>query len=30
MELGQVIWILVVVLIGAAIWYFKGRTRPSG
>ena len=30
MELGQVIWILVVVLIGAAIWYFKGRNRPSG
>jgi hypothetical protein len=29
MELGQVIWILVVVLIGAAIWYFKGRNRPS-
>jgi hypothetical protein len=29
MELGQIVWILVVILIVAAIWYFKGRNRPS-
>jgi hypothetical protein len=29
MELGQMVWILVVILIVAAIWYFKGRNRPS-
>jgi hypothetical protein len=28
MELGQVAWVLVVILIGAAIWYFKGRNTP--
>ena len=29
MELGQIVWVLVVILIVAAIWYFKGRNRPS-
>jgi hypothetical protein len=25
---GPVIWIVVVILTGVAIWYFKGRKKP--